>query len=144
MWRHLLDTHDHPHIFVTTEHHLLRRSNFARRAMRPAADGNHHRENPRIRTHPIKPGLKFHGLRHSHKTWLIADGIPDVGRARRLGHKLPDQIREIYDHVAPEVETKILDTLQQRWTASLESLTGHNFQFTTPTEHTSRLGIPAA
>jgi integrase len=35
-----LDSHDHPHVFVTVEGEYLRRSNFGRRAMRPAADGN--------------------------------------------------------------------------------------------------------
>ncbi|MDW6057537.1 hypothetical protein SAZ11_05040 [Streptomyces sp. FXJ1.4098] len=27
---------------------------------------------------PIKQGLTFHGLRHSHKTWLIEDDVPDA------------------------------------------------------------------
>lgn len=66
-----LDTHDHPHVFVTDNGELLRRPNFSRRAMRPAADGNHHRARPRTRVHPIQPGLVSHGLRHSHKTWMI-------------------------------------------------------------------------
>ncbi|MBW4717337.1 tyrosine-type recombinase/integrase [Saccharothrix obliqua] len=122
LWRHHLTTHDHPHIFVTSERQLLRRSNFGRRAMRPAADGNHHRTNPAVSVHPVAPGLTFHGLRHSHNTWLIADGIPDVGRARRLGHLLPDKIREIYEHVAPEVEVTILQRLQQRWVDALATL----------------------
>jgi integrase len=37
----------------------------------------------------VKPGLTFHGLRHSHNTWMIDDGIMDVARARRLGHHVP-------------------------------------------------------
>ncbi|MGW4115237.1 tyrosine-type recombinase/integrase [Actinosynnema sp. NPDC004786] len=122
LWRTHLDTHDHPHVFVTAERQLLRRSNFSRRAMRPAADGNHHRTDPPIRVHPVKRGLTFHGLRHSHNTWMIADGIPDVARARRLGHKLPDKIQQIYDHVAPEIEIKLLDHLQQRWTSALHEI----------------------
>jgi integrase len=122
LWRTHLRTHDHPHVFVTAEHELLRRSNFSRRAMRPAADGNHHRTDPPVRVHPIKRGLTFHGLRHSHNTWMIADGIPDVARARRLGHKLPDKIQQIYDHVAPEIEAKLLDHLQRRWTTALLEL----------------------
>lgn len=111
-----LATHDHPHVFVTAEHELLRRSNFARRAMRPAADGNLERKRPRVRVQPIVPDLVFHGFRHSHKTWMIADGIPDVGQARRLGHKIPDKIEHIYSHVAPEVEARLMTALQRRWT----------------------------
>ncbi|TWP54035.1 tyrosine-type recombinase/integrase [Lentzea tibetensis] len=87
MWRYLLGLHNHPHIFVSAQHQLLRRSNFARRAMRPAADGNLHITTPLIRVRPVKPGLVFHGLRHSQNTWLIGDGIPEVARALRLGHK---------------------------------------------------------
>jgi integrase len=49
-----LDSHDHPHMFVTAEGEYLRRSNFGRRAMRPAADGNLHRKNPPVRIQPVK------------------------------------------------------------------------------------------
>lgn len=120
--RNHLASHDHPHVFVTAEGELLRRSNFARRAMRPAADGTLAKKNPRLVLQPIVPGLTFHGFRHSHKTWLIADGIPDVAQARRLGHVLPDKIQHIYSHVAPEVEQRLLAVLQDRWTAALANL----------------------
>ncbi|MEV0675926.1 site-specific integrase [Actinosynnema sp. NPDC050436] len=142
LWRHHLTTHDHPHIFVTAEHQLLRRSNFSRRAMRPAADGNLHRTDPAIRVHPAKPRLKFHGLRHSHNTWLIADGIPDVARARRLGHKLPDKIEDVYSHVAPEVEARVLRALEQRWTDALADARRQGSQFTG--DRLRRLALPAA
>ncbi len=113
--------------------------------MRPAADGNHHRKRPHTRVHPAAPGLVFHGLRHSHKTWLIADGIPDGAQARRLGHRIPDKIEHIYSHVAPEVETRLITALQHRWTTALHTLTHDN-----PTwpdhraDHISRLALPAA
>jgi integrase len=51
-------------------------------------DGNLHAPEPAVHTYPIVPGLTFHGLRHSHKTWLIADGTPEIAQARRLGHHL--------------------------------------------------------
>jgi len=106
-------------VFVTPDGAFLRRSNFARRAMRPAADGTTHRPRPAIAVPPVARGLTFHGFRHSHKTWLIADGIPDVAQARRLGHRIPDKIQHIYSHVAPEVDTRLLDALQHRWTTAL-------------------------
>jgi hypothetical protein len=34
----------------------------------------------------IRPGLTPHGLRHSHKTWMTEDGIPEIVQALRLGH----------------------------------------------------------
>jgi integrase len=117
-----LDTHDHDHVFVTVDVELHRRSNFSRRAMRPAADGNPTTSRPRVRTQPIKPGLTFHGLRHSHKTWMIADGIPEVAQSRRLGHKLPDKIQETYSHIADEVEQRLITALQTRWITALDNI----------------------
>lgn len=111
---HLL-THTHPHVFVTPQKELHRRSNFSRRAFRPAADGNAHIQNPLIRLQPIKPGLTFHGLRHSHKTWMIDDGIAEIAQSLRLGHILGDKVRETYSHVAAAMEARLLAALQTRW-----------------------------
>ncbi|KOV82314.1 hypothetical protein ADL03_25435 [Nocardia sp. NRRL S-836] len=102
-------------VFVGPDGGLLRRSNFARRAQRPAADGNHHIVNPSLRLHPVKPGLTFHGTRHSHKTWMIDDGIPEIAQALRLGHVMPDKVQETYSHVAAAVEARLLQRLQDRW-----------------------------
>jgi hypothetical protein len=44
-------------------------------------------------------------LRHSHKTWLITDNIPEIAQAKRLGHHLTNRLVEVYSHVAPEIET---------------------------------------
>ena len=92
-----------------------RDSNFGRRALRPAVDGTLDRAQPVVRLAPVKPGLTFHGLRHGHKTWMIADGVPEVAQARRLGHILGDRIQETYSHVAAEVEDRLLEGLQDRW-----------------------------
>jgi hypothetical protein len=88
----------------------LRRSTFDRRVFRPAVDGN-----LRKGTHAVRPCLTFHGLRHSHKTWLIADHIPEIAQARRLGHHLSNRLAEVYSHVAPEIETELLTNLERRW-----------------------------
>ncbi|MGI8311790.1 tyrosine-type recombinase/integrase [Saccharopolyspora hattusasensis] len=122
MLRAHLDTHSHSHVFVTKDNELLRRSNFSRRATRPAADGTLHKPCARHHLQAIAPGLVFHSFRHSHKTWLIADGIPQVAQARRLGHVIPDKIEHIYSHVAPEIETRLLQGLQQRWATALTAL----------------------
>ncbi|WP_409463262.1 tyrosine-type recombinase/integrase [Amycolatopsis sp. GA6-003] len=113
--RWFLTTHEHPHVFVTPQGELHRRSNFARRAFRPAADGNARVANPKMRLRAIKTALKFHGLRHSHKTWLIDDGIPEIAQALRLGHVLEDKVQETYSHVAAAVECRLLEALQVRW-----------------------------
>lgn len=130
-----LHTHRHPYVFVTQDGAFLRRSNFSRRAMRPAADGTTHRPRPAIAVAPVAAGLTFHGFRHSHKTWLIADGIPDVAQARRLGHRIPDKIQHVYSHVAPELETRLLDALQHRWTTALAALAPATWNAVVATPH---------
>jgi integrase len=68
---------------------------------------------------PVDERLTFHGLRHSRKTWLIEDGIPDVAQARRLGHTLHNRMDEIYGHVAASVEARLVQGLEDRWHRSL-------------------------
>ena len=45
----------------------------------------------------------------------LADGVPEVAQARRLGHILGNRIQETYSHVAAEVDTRLLEGLQDRW-----------------------------
>lgn len=115
MLRAHLDTHDHRHVFVSVEGQRYRRSNFGRRAVRPAADGTLDQKRPQVRVPPAKAGLTFHGLRHSHKTWMIADNVPEIAQSRRLGHTLNDKIQQTYSHVAVEVEDRLLTCLEDRW-----------------------------
>jgi integrase len=110
-----LDSHDHSHVFVGVDGGLYRRSNFGRRFWRPATDGN-----PRRRVSPVVPGMHFHDLRHTHKTWMIEDGVPEVAQAKRLGHRLPG-VRGIYSHVSATVEQRLVDGLQQRWKKTSET-----------------------
>jgi integrase len=137
-----LDSHSHRHVFVTDRQELLRRSNFARRALRPATDGNQHRPHAAVRTRPILAGLTFHGLRHSHKTWMIADHIPDAAQARRLGHTLPDKIADIYSHIAPELDAHLLDRLQARWQDATATLR-IDAQHRPPSSGSTFLALPA-
>lgn len=83
-----LATTDGEMVFSSPEGYWLRRSCFDRRVFRPAADGNAHLDHVRVRTKPVIPGLTIHGLRHGHKTWMIADGIPEIAQAVRLGHHI--------------------------------------------------------
>lgn len=101
-----------------------RRSNFGRRILDPAADGRPaapavkgHAARPEIP--PVLPGLTVHGFRHGHNSWLIADGIPEIGRAERMGWKIGDRVQQVYSHAAPEVRARILDALDTRWAESV-------------------------
>jgi integrase len=96
-------------VFIGRGGGLLRRSSFHRRTWRPALDGN-----PGKNIAPIVPGMHFHDLRHTHKTWLIEDEVPEAAQAKRLGHRLPG-IRGIYSHVSATVEQRLVNGLQRRW-----------------------------
>ena len=105
----VLDSHDHDTVFCGPRGAFHRRSSMSRRVWGPAVNGD-----PRLGTAPVIAGMHFHDLRHTHKTWLIEDDIPEIAQAKRLGHRLPG-VRGIYSHVTPAMLERITTTLQQRW-----------------------------
>jgi integrase len=117
----LLEDCDRSYIFVGEKGGVLRRSNFGRRFWRPAWDGVSENRRTGQYVPPILPGFTFHEGRHTHRTWLADDGIPEVGRAARLGQKMRG-MGGIYEHVTPETKKRILDVLQARWETSLLAL----------------------
>jgi hypothetical protein len=70
----------------------------------------------------ILPYFTFHEGRHSHSTWMVEDGIAEVARRARLGHKTKGMAR-IYDHVTPAMVRQIIQALEARWASSLLALT---------------------
>jgi len=100
---------DHRFVFTGADGGLLRRSNLRRRVWLPAVQGD-----PTKDRAPLFPGLHFHDLRHTHKTWLIEDGVPEVAQHKRMGQKLAG-VRGIYSHVTPRMIDALLAGLQRRW-----------------------------
>lgn len=98
------------------------RSNFRQRFWRPAWDGID-ASNPSSTRHvpAILSGFRFHEGRHTHATWLTEDGISEVARRARLGHKMKGMGR-VYDHVTPEMERQILEALEERFVTSVLEL----------------------
>ncbi|MBF9129142.1 tyrosine-type recombinase/integrase, partial [Plantactinospora sp. S1510] len=115
----VLNSHDHDQAFCGARGALLRRSSMSRRVFGPAVNGN-----PDKHTGPIIEGMHFHDLRHTHKTWMIEDGIPEIAQARRLGHRLPG-VRGIYSHVTPAMTQDITRALQDRWQTTQPITTKH-------------------
>lgn len=93
--REVLKKHDHDMVFCGARGAFHRRSSMSRRVWGPAVNGD-----PRRHTDQVIAGMHFHDLRHTHKTWLIEDDIPEVAQAKRLGHRLAG-VRGIYSHVTP-------------------------------------------
>ena len=67
---------------------------------------------------PAKNGLTPHGLRHSHKTWMAEDGIPEILAEQRLGHQVPG-MRGLYAHASQRMRDELTAALQARWEESL-------------------------
>jgi integrase len=110
--RQVLTGHDHDQVFTDAHGGYLRRSNFNRRTWTPAINGDPEHHQP-----PILPGMHFHDLRHTHKTWLIEDDIPEIAQAKRLDHRIPG-VRGSYSHVTPAMHQRITEALQHRWEAT--------------------------
>ncbi|WP_202919361.1 tyrosine-type recombinase/integrase [Saccharothrix deserti] len=96
-------------VFTGQDGGLHRRSNFRRRVWVPALRGD-----TTLGWSPIKPHMHFHDLRHTHKTWLIEDGVPEVLQHKRIGHKLRG-VMGVYLHVTRPVVDAMLAGLQTRW-----------------------------
>lgn len=53
-------------------------------------------------------GLRVHDLRHTHAAWLIADGVPLTAVQRRLGHTSIKVTSDLYGHILPEVDDRVV------------------------------------
>lgn len=67
---------------------------------------------------PLVKGLTPHGLRHGHRTWMDEDGIPEVLKSDRMGHRVPG-IRGVYSHISDRMRTELVEALQRRWEQAL-------------------------
>jgi hypothetical protein len=56
--------------------------------------------------------------RHSHKTWMAEDGIPEILAEQRLGHQVPG-MRGLYTHASERMRDELTAALQARWEDSL-------------------------
>lgn len=103
--------HDHHprFVFAGRDGALQRRSNFRRRFWLPALAGDEE-----LGWAPVQPTMHFHDLRHTHKTWLIEDGVPRVVQLQRLGHK-PKDASDRYSHVTRPMIDAMLTGLETRW-----------------------------
>lgn len=97
------------------------------------ACGHTSRRAGRVDAAPLHMGLRFHDLRHTHKTWLVEDDVPPVARDERLGHHRPGArggidtaergaMDHVYVHATPAMRARLLAGLQRRWeSASAET-----------------------
>jgi integrase len=53
---------------------------------------------------PSTPRIRFHDLRHSHATHLLASGVHPKIAQERLGHSTVKTRIDLYSHVMPEMQ----------------------------------------
>lgn len=122
LYTQLIQVCEHEYLFTGPQGGLLRRGNFRQRFWRPAWDGMPVSELSWLRG-PLLAGITFNEAgRHTQRTWLAEENVPEVARAARLGHTVAGMGR-VYEHVTPEMERRVRSVLESRWTRSVRALT---------------------
>lgn len=62
-----------------------------------------------------KPHKKFHVLRHTHASHLLAHGKPLAEVAKRLGHADPSYTLKLYGHFIPGYDEQIPETITEMY-----------------------------
>lgn len=96
-------------VFVTPRGAEMRPRNF-RRVWLAALD-RAGLEPPRAKGVRRTEGVRFHDVRHTHVSWLIAAGRHLTAISRRLGHASITITSDRYGHLLPDVDDGIVDAL---------------------------------
>ncbi len=64
-------------------------------------------------------GVRFHDLRHYHATLMMDLGIPDKVAAARLGHADVKTLRDIYQHVTGDIDSRAADEIDLSLTRNI-------------------------
>lgn len=88
-------------IFTDTLGHPLRRSNFTRRVWHKLLEKSN------------LPRVKFHSLRHSHITTLLAEGANLKAVSERVGHSRTSMTADVYAHAVEGMQRELASTLDR-------------------------------
>jgi integrase len=69
------------------------------------------------------PHLSFHGLRHSHATMLLKNGINPKVVSERLGHAKVGTTLDIYSHVLPGMQEEAAQGIDNALRKAIEAIT---------------------
>jgi integrase len=90
--RPLLDRSGSEFLFTTTTGRVVMHSNFYNRVWKVAC------ENAKLYPKP-----RIHDARHTHASWLIAQGVRLEVVQERLGHEDYTTTRRVYSHLLPDM-----------------------------------------
>lgn len=99
------------------EHDLV----FPSRIGTPMEPGNLHRHFKAVlKQAGLSDSIRFHDLRHSCATLLLAQGVPLVVVQDTLGHTQISTTADIYGHVLPESHRKAVDGLEALFSSEMK------------------------
>jgi integrase len=101
--RHLASAPACDYVFTTSKGRLLSRSSFRENYWLPA-----------VKSAGLAP-LRFHDLRHSHATLLIAAGAHPKSVQARLGHASITTTLNTYGHLFPSLDEHLTDQLERAY-----------------------------
>lgn len=108
-----LDVHRYPYVFTGERGGWLRRSAFRKQVWLPALAECWEPEGAA----GLVPGsgpMTFHGLRHTHKTWMAEHHTPPSLQDYRMGHA-PRGIAGRYEHPTAVMVAGLMRDLEARW-----------------------------
>ncbi len=91
------------------------------------------------------PAIRFHDLRHTAATLILADGVPLVTVSKILGHSSPAVTAQIYAHALDESKSSAIAGLSQKLRRTPDRTTQSTTQSppkTHPAPHGRKRGIP--
>ena len=59
------------------------------------------------------PPVRFHDLRHSHVTFLLASGVPVKVISERIGHSSVSFTQDVYSHILPNMQQEAADAVDR-------------------------------
>jgi len=68
------------------------------------------------------PHIRFHDLRHTHATILLAAGTPIKVVSERLGHSTPEFTMKVYQHVLPGMQREAVQQVANQKTKAARRL----------------------
>jgi len=71
---------------------------------------------------PWLPAVRFHDLRHSHATQLLASGVHPKIAQERLGHSSINVTLDLYSHVTPTMQSDAAERLDLAMRGALADL----------------------
>ena len=87
-------------LFVSDMGHTVHHGQFTNRVWKPAIE-------KAAFAYGLTKRPRIHDLRHSHASWLIAEGVDMVSVQRRLGHESIQTTVDRYTHLATESDDRI-------------------------------------